>query len=348
MNEFLSFSEDRRRTVCEQAQDKLGLPPAAIEKDFWVCWTLKKLFNLPEWGSHLIFKGGTSLSKGWALIERFSEDVDIVINREALGFGGDMAPDRAPSKKQTRKRLDALKAASQHCVNETLLPLLKEAISQEMPAELSWHLDPDPDDPDGQTLLLAYPTAFADQMAYVPQVVKIELGARSDTEPTQEIDINPYLAEAFPDLFPQSHFLVRAVSPERTFWEKAMLLHEETFRPPDKKRKARMARHYYDLYRLIDAGIGDKAVGDLKLFERIAAHRQVYFRYAWVDYDTLCPGRLKLVPPDDQLAVWSSDYAAMKDEMFFGKPPAFEDLMETVREFQDEFNQKAGAKAESS
>jgi hypothetical protein len=343
VNEFLSFSADRRRTVCEQAQDKLGLPPAAIEKDFWVCWTLKKLFNLPEWGAQLTFKGGTSLSKGWALIERFSEDIDIVINRGVLGFGGDMAPDHAPSKKQTRKRLDALKKASQHCVNETLLPLLTGVISQEMPEELSWQIDPDPDDPDNQTLLLTYPTAFADQMDYVPQVVKIEFGARSDTEPTQEIDIYPYLEDAFPDLISQPHFIVRTVSPERTFWEKAMLLHEETFRPPDKKRKARMARHYYDLYRLIDAGIGRKATCDLELFKRIAAHRQVYFRYTWVDYDTLCPGRLKLVPPEEQLSVWRSDYSAMKDEMFFGKPPAFEDLIELVREFQDEFNQTAGA-----
>jgi hypothetical protein len=338
VNEFLAFSKDRRRTVCEQAQDKLGLPPAAIEKDLWVCWILKKLFNLPKWGAQLTFKGGTSLSKGWALIDRFSEDIDIVINREALDFGGEMAPDRAPSKKQTRKRLDALKAASQHCVNEMLLPLLRKAISQEMPAELSWRLDPDPDDSDGQTLLLAYPTAFAGQVAYIPQVVKIELGARSDTEPTQNIDIHPYVAEAFPDLFPQSTFFIRAVSPKRTFWEKAMLLHEETFRPLEKKRKARMARHYYDLYRLIGAGIGHEAAGDLELFDRIAAHRQVYFRYTWVDYDTLCPGRLKLVPPDERLAIWKSDYLAMKDEMFFGKPPVFEDLMETVRAFQDEFN----------
>jgi len=331
--------------ICEQAQDTLGLPPATIEKDFWVCWTLKKVFNLPQWGSRLIFKGGTSLSKGWALIERFSEDIDIVINRDALGFGGDQAPACAPSRKQTRKRLDALKAASQHCVNETLLPLLKEAISQEMPAELSWHLEPDPDDPDGQTLLLAYPTAFAEPMVYLQQVVKIELGARSDTEPTLEIDIHPDLTNAFPDLFAYPHFSVRTVSPERTFWEKAMLLHEETFRPPGKIRKARMARHYYDLYRLIVAGIGRKAVADLELFARIAAHRQVYFRYTWVDYGTLRPGRLKLVPPDEQLTVWRSDYTAMKDEMFFGTHPVFEDLMETIREFQDRFNQKAGTRS---
>lgn len=343
MNNFLSFTEDRRRIVCEQAQDQLGLPPAAIEKDFWVCWTLEKLFNLPEWGAHLIFKGGTSLSKGWALIDRFSEDIDIVINRDALGFGGDKAPSRAPSKKQTRKRLDALKEASQRCVNEILLPLLNETLSQTLPATLSWNLHPDPDDPGGQTLLLDYPTAFADPMAYLPQVVKIELGARSDTEPIEAIDIKPYLAEVFPDLFPQSTFTVRVVSPRRTFWEKAMLLHEETFRPPEKKRKARMARHYYDLYRLIEAGVGKEAAGDLGLFERIAAHRQVYFRHTWVDYDTLCPGRLTLIPPDAQLAVWRSDYAAMQDEMIFGKPPEFEDLMASVQAFQDEFNRKEGA-----
>lgn len=338
MNDFLFLSEARRRTICEQAQDKLGLPPATIEKDFWVCWTLKKLFDLPKWASQLTFKGGTCLSKGWGLIERFSEDIDIVINRDALGFGGDMAPDRAPSKKQMHKRLNALKVASQQCVNKTLLPLLAEEISLEMPAELSWDLIQDPDDRDGQTLLLDYPTAFADQIAYLGQMVKIELGARSDTEPTQKIDIHPCLEDVFPNLFLNSHFYVRSVSPERAFWEKAMLLHEETFRPPEKKRQARMARHYYDLYRLINAGIGRKAAEDRELFDRIAAHRQVYFRYAWVNYDTMCPGRLRLVPPNEQIAIWESDYAAMKDEMFFGKPPEFKELIQTVRTFQDEFN----------
>ena len=345
MKEFLSFSEDKRRTVCEQAQDTLGLPPATIEKDFWVCWTLKKLFDLPKWGSHLTFKGGTSLSKGWALIERFSEDIDIVINRDVLGYAGDQSPDRALSKKQTRKRLDALKKSCQDCVNKTLLPLLKEAISQEMPGELSWQLDPDPDDPDIQTLLLVYPTAFSDQKAYVQQIVKIEMGARSDTEPTLVIDIQPYLVKAFPDLLSQTYFSVKVVSPERTFWEKAMLLHEETFRPPDKKRKARMARHYYDLYRLINAGIGHKASGDIDLFKRIATHRQIYFPYSWVDYDTLSPGRLTIVPPDEQLSYWDSDYNAMKDEMLFGTPPNFDDLIQTIRKFQDEFNQKAGTES---
>jgi hypothetical protein len=226
MNKFLLLSEERRKTVCEQAQDKVALPPLTIEKDFWVCWTLKKLFDLPEWGPHLIFKGGTSLSKGWSLIQRFSEDIDIVINRDALGFSGNKAPHHAPSKKQTRKRLTELKAASQECVCKMILPLLEKSISEEIPTDQSWELSPDPDNQ--QTLLLAYPTAFTDQMAYIPRVVKIEMGARSDTEPTEDIDIIPDIQKAFPDLFTQATFSVKSVTPERTFWEKAMLLHEET------------------------------------------------------------------------------------------------------------------------
>ena len=196
----------------------------------------------------------------------------------------------------------------------------------------------DPDDPDTQTLLLTYPAAFDRHLAYVRPVVKIEFGARSDTDPVETIQIQLYLAEAFPELFRESRITVHAVSPRRTFWEKAMLLHEETFRPAESPRKARLARHYYDLYQLIRAGVGRDAAGDLDLFRRIAAHRQVYFRHTWVDHETLSPGRLILVPPDDQLAIWRADYAAMGTEMFFGQPPAFEDLIETVREFQHHFN----------
>jgi hypothetical protein len=341
MNKFPGFSEDRRRLYCEQAQEKFRLPPASIEKDFWVCWTLKELFGLAEWGNALTFKGGTSLSKGWALIERLSEDVDIVIDRHALGFGGEKAPDKAQSGKQIRKRLEALKEASRSCVNEKLLPLLHDAFSKSLTDSASWSLDPDPDDPDKQTLLFTYPSVFFDKLSYVRQTVKIEMGTRSDTEPTLDTNIHPYLADAFPGIFTEAVFSVKAVSPVRTFWEKAMLLHEETFRPPGRKRKARLARHYYDLWCLIKAGIGGKAADDIELFKRIAAHRQVYFSYNWVDYDTLRPGSIKLVPPDKHLPDWRADYNSMRQEMFFGEVPSFENIMQSIAEFQDGFNRKS-------
>jgi hypothetical protein len=342
VNIFVKMPKDRRRQVCEQAGAKTGLFEASVEKDFWVTWTLKKLFDLPEWGAHLTFKGGTSLSKGWKLIERFSEDIDIVIDRAPLGFDGGNAPEHAPSNTQRRNRLEALKAAGKKCVRTQIQPLLQAAVERDMPEGEVWSLDPDPDDPDGQSLLFAYPTVFPDHPAYLRQVVKIEMGARSDTDPSEPVEIQPIISEEFPALLPGSRFHVRAVMPVRTFWEKAMLLHEEAFRPPDKKkRKQYMARHYYDLYRLIKAGAADKALSDLDLFHRIVEHRAIYFPYAWMDYSTLQPGRLRLVPHHNQLSDWKADYVGMQNEMFYGAVPAFEEVMAAVQEIQDRFNGNA-------
>ena len=336
MKEFIEMAEERRSLVCTQTGAQLNLADVAVEKDFWVCWTLDKLFRLPEWGNHLTFKGGTSLSKCWKLIERFSEDIDMVINRGALGFGGDNAPEKAPSKKQARKLLDGLRHATKTCVLETIRPALHDAITADLPAVLTWELAEDPDDPDGQTLLFHYPTAFSEGAAYLRRTVKIEMGARSDIEPTE---ISTYISQAFPDLLSSPNIAVRAVRPKRTFWEKAMLLHEENFRPSDKRRHGKyMARHYYDLYRLIQAGVADEAAMDTELFSRVVSHRQVFFRQNWVDYTTMVPGQLRLIPDEQQMPYWRSDYERMQPEMFFGQAPEFGVIMETVRSFQDRFN----------
>ncbi|MGB1127037.1 MAG: nucleotidyl transferase AbiEii/AbiGii toxin family protein [Opitutales bacterium] len=339
MREFTEMAEDRRRLICEQAGAQTGLFDSSVEKDFWVCWTLEKLFKLPEWGQRLTFKGGTSLSKGWKLIERFSEDLDIVIDRAALGFTEDDAPEHAPSNKQTRKRLDSLKGAAQKCVEESIHPALQAAIEAEMPSGLKWTLDRDSDDPDNQSLLFSYPTVFPDHPEYLRQVLKIEMGARSDTDPSAEVEIEPIIAEVFESLLANSSFKVRSVQPVRTFWEKAMLLHEESYKPADKKRRKRgMARHYYDLYQLIQHGVAKEASGDHEFFKRIADHRKVYFKHTWMDYETLVPGQLRLIPREDQMADWRSDYTGMQREMFYGDVPSFDDVLGTVKAFQDQFN----------
>ena len=336
MKEFIALPEERRRVICTETSAKLNLSEAAVEKDFWVCWTLHKLFGLPEWGEHFTFKGGTSLSKCWNLIQRFSEDIDIVIDRAALGFGGDSAPDQAPSRKQLGKRLKALKAACQRCISESISPALIDAISADLPGNLHWVLEPDPDDPDEQTLLLSYPTAFPEQAAYLRRAVKIEMGARSDTEPTESTEIRSYVSNVFSSLMQEPGTNVRAVIPKRTFWEKAMLLHEETFRPQANRRNRKgMARHYYDLYHLIQAGIGDQAYTDQNLFHLIVAHRQVFFRYSWIDYSTMKYEQLRLVPAEADLPIWKSDYESMRHEMFYGKVPAFEEILDVVGKFQD-------------
>jgi hypothetical protein len=163
------------------------------------------------------------------------------------------------------------------------------------------------------------------------------MGARSDTEPAETVAIRPYVISVLNaeggDAFP-----VRAVAARRTFWEKAMLLHEETFRPADKPRKDRLARHYYDLWCLITKGIADQAVADDGLFDRVLAHRVVFFRWSWVDYSTLRRGSLRLVPPEDHLKNWAADYKTMGTEMFFGEVPSFEEILRVVGEFERRFN----------
>lgn len=340
MNAFLELDLAARQLSCKAVQADLGLDAASVEKDFWVCWTLRELFTLPGIGPHLTFKGGTSLSKAWKLIQRFSEDIDLIVDKEVLGFGGEAAPDKASSNKQRKARLEALMDASRQWVQGTLQPTLAARIAHTLGGQ-SWNLEVDPDMPDGQCLLLLYPSAFENEPGYIKPIVKIELGARSDDWPHEDRPIQPYLAQRFPQLMPEGPFPVRVLAAERTFWEKACLLHEETFRPADKPRKLRMARHYYDLWCLLGAGVGERALANTALFQRVAEHRELFFRYSWVDYTKHKPGTFRLAPPADHLRDWRADYQEMLGPMFFGETPTFEQMMTAAAEFEKTFNATA-------
>src|SRR5688572_9330105 len=201
MDGIVKMSAEERRLVFIQAEERLGLQAASIEKDFWVCWTLRELAGLPELGEHLTFKGGTSLSKAWKLIDRFSEDIDLVVDRDTLGFGGDASPERAASTHQRRKRLDGLIDACRCWVQDRLQPALAKRMSGRVSGPHSVKLDPDAED--GQCLLFEYPGAFRETEAgYVRPVVKIELGARSDDWPSESRSFTSYLAVALPDIVP--------------------------------------------------------------------------------------------------------------------------------------------------
>lgn len=339
MNAFLQLPADRRRLAFQQVDESMGLQAFSVEKDLWVCWVLRELFTLPGIGDRLTFKGGTSLSKAWKLIERFSEDIDLIVDKETLGFGGSTAPDQAPSNKQRKARLQALMERCRQWVQGTLQPALASRMAETFGPE-GWRVEIDPDMADGQCLLFHYPSVFPSGAAgYVPPRVKIELGARSDDWPHEEKFIQPYVLERFPAFDADGLFPVRVLAVERTFWEKACLLHEETFRPADKPRKLRMARHYYDLWCLLRAGVGERALANTALFERVAEHREIFFRHAWVDYTSHKPGTLRLVPPAKHLANWKADYQAMLGPMFFGDVPGFDQLLGAVAEFEQRFNQ---------
>lgn len=179
-------------------------------------------------------------------------------------------------------------------------------------------------------------STFSDKARYVRPIVKIEFGARSDPWPAHGVPIEPIIGTVFPALAIKA-IDVHVLAPERTFWEKAMLLHEERFRPEEKPRRARMARHYYDVFRLIDSGIADKAAADIPLFEQVAGHREIFFPVSWVDYGTLRPETLEILPKDTQVEEWQNDYVAMQGEMFSVAPPDFGVILQAVSRFQDEF-----------
>ncbi len=320
-----------------------GLTSEMIEKDFWVCWTLKRLFTLTDPPAGLLFKGGTSLSKVFGIIERFSEDVDLSFDRAGLGFGGESDPLNATTGKRRKHVLEALTETCRRVVRERLLPQLVAVFGDALgePPSTTWGLELADDVLDGQTLLFRYPSGIrsrpADEPAYIRPAVRLEIGARSDHWPAAEGTVSPYAATDFPNVFKEPRCKVLALAAERTFWEKATVLHMWHHAPPDKKFRDRQSRHYYDVVQLYEHESGKATIKDIDLLLKVARHKEVFFPAAWARYADAKPGTLRIVPPDDRLLALERDYRKMQ-EMIFGEPPAFERLLEVLREIEREIN----------
>jgi hypothetical protein len=331
-----------RADLFAAAAARRGLTAQILEKDFWVCWALKRLFTLPDPPAGLLFKGGTSLSKVFGVIERFSEDVDLSFDRAGLGFGGASDPLNAATRKRRKYSLEALTARCQRVIRERFLPQLAAAFGTALsePSPVSWALELAEDDPDRQTLLFRYPggrSRRADEPAYIRPVVRLEMGARSDHWPAIEAMVTSYAAAEFPGAFKEAGCKVKVLAAERTFWEKATVLHMWHHAPADRRFRDRQSRHYYDVVRLYQHELGKAAVKDMELLLKVARHKEVFFPAAWARYADAKPGTLRLVPPDARLPELEQDYRKMR-EMVFGEPPAFEELLEVLREIEGHVN----------
>jgi hypothetical protein len=340
MDAILQLSPRQRVELFQQATQATGMDAVIIEKDFWVCWTLKELFQLSAMGEHLIFKGGTSLSKVFKLIERFSEDIDVSIDRGFLGFGGANEPEAGTSNKEKQRRIEALKAACQQAISGKLLPALEAAMKAKLGPNEKWSLYSDDEDPDQQTLLFEYPTSFTpDATGYIRRVVKIEMGARADHWPSETKTITPYVAEQFPQGFKAPSCTVKVLSAERTFWEKATILHAEFHRPADKPMPERFSRHYCDFHELIRKGVAKSATAKLDLLARVAQHKALFFKSSWAKYDEATISTLRIAPPEHRVKALRDDYAKMQ-QMFFGEPPQFDNIITLLNQWEHEFNRK--------
>src|ERR1019366_3856367 len=255
-SEFLRAAPRDRRDVFLGAATRLGTPEQNVEKDFWVAWTLDVLFNgLRAGHPRFLFKGGTSLSKAYGLISRFSEDIDITVFREDLGQGASVHELEALSRKKRQARLDAIKDPCRQYLQNTLAQQFEEVVQGTL-AESNIETNVpsvvvDPDDPDGQTLLFWYPAVTAGRDEYIRPAVKIESGAKSALDPHENLTIVPYVSDEVPRLAIRAEH-VTTVAAERTFWDKIVILHglRKWFesRGTLRARGQRVSRHYYDVH----------------------------------------------------------------------------------------------------
>ena len=321
-----------------------GVANTIIEKDFWVCWTLKRLFGLPQnAAASLVFKGGTSLSKAFGIIRRFSEDIDLSFDRADLGYTGDRDPEKEGlSRKKAGRLIDDLVGDVEKHIAHNLLPALRAAIADELgePQKEEWSLSID--DADAQTLNFHYPIALPASeyqgMAYITPRVKLELGARGDPWPAQKKVIRPYAADDFPDFFEDPDTTVTVLSARRTFWEKATALHAEANRPAESPTPQYFSRHYYDLAMLFSSDEGRAAAADLELLATVAKHKATFFRSGWASYETARPGTLLLMPSEPRIKDLRSDYRAMAPMMFDENPLSFDEILAKIGKLQESIN----------
>lgn len=322
MLKLLELSEKERRAIYLDASNKLGLPPQAIEKDTWVTFMLRMLFS-SEHGDGFVFKGGTSLSKAFKLIQRFSEDVDLSIDRSILGFGDSL------SKGDLRK----LRRACHTYVSAQLPVVLNHQMSFfglsdlgcEMYVENNTVTDQDP-----EVLLVRYPTLFRKD-PYLANTIKIEVSARSLAEPFQLESLSSWIDELYPNgSFLDMPFEVKVAAPEKTVLEKLILLHEEFQKPADKVRHFRMSRHFYDIGQILNTPFGINALESRSLFESIIAHRKAMTPMRNTNYDSLTLDQLQIIPPASLMPRFSLDYKSMTETMIHGDALPFPELLNEI------------------
>ena len=340
MDDLAKQSPAERGTYFMQAATELGLTPSIIEKDFWVCWILKRLFNLECVENHLLFKGGTSLSKAYKLIRRFSEDIDLSIHRASLGFEGKKDPATPGLSNKLRNRMiEALGMEARAKIQNEIQPELKELIREQLGSD-EWNLERDPTDPDGQSLAFAYPrtSLTPETSAYIRPAVKIEFGARSDHWPAESKTLKPYVAEALPDAMEQVEVIVKAMSTRRTFWEKATILHQMAHLPDHRQFPDRYSRHYADLAAMVEARVvSPEDDNEDKLLIAVVDHKMTFYRSGWANYKTAVRGSLILLPQENRVLELSRDLDSMR-EMFFDESPKPETVFESLRNWEKHFN----------
>jgi Nucleotidyl transferase AbiEii toxin, Type IV TA system len=336
--------ERDRRDLFVSAARRVGITEQNVEKDFWVCWTLDALFHGRREGTpRLLFKGGTSLSKAFGLITRFSEDIDITVFREDLGEPVSIDDLEQLSGKKRNAKLDAIREACQRYLREEMRLDLENQLFRAIGsvADSRWGVVLDDTDPDRQTLLVRYPTVLTAD-AYVRSEVRIECGAKSALDPHVDTRVLPYVGEDLPhlDLGIEN---ITTIRPTRTFWDKIIIVHglRAWFdnRGELRQEGQRISRHYYDLHALLPADIGAQALADLSLGAECVRHARMFFNRPHFSLETATPGSFALIPVEKMDAALRRDYDAMSG-MIIGSVPTYENVLTSIASLEQRLNQR--------
>lgn len=327
--EFLKLKKSEQQEVFNEIFRQKNLNPIAIEKDWWVVQVLKQIFEM-EIANVLVFKGGTSLSKAWGLIERFSEDIDLALDRSYLGFGNELG----------KNQVDKLRRVSHQFIREVFFPQVKERFEKAGFEGVSLELpESNQSDKDPQTIELIYPSVFPSGSIYIKSRVLIEIGSRSLYEPFTHRAIQSLVGIHFNDRsFADVPVYIPTVNVERTFLEKVFLLHEEFQKPKEHIRTHRLSRHLYDVERIMNTDFAEVALSSPDLYVEIVKHRSKLTRINGLDYSKHAPRSLHIIPPEAVLKEWEDDYKVMQEQMIYGKSLAFLELIEKLTQLQSKIN----------
>ena len=328
MNKVAQLSTEHRNELFKETATLMKTTNAIVEKDFWVVWTLNKLFSDNRLNKILMFKGGTSLSKVFNLIGRFSEDIDLILDWREVTQDNPLQDQ--PSKNKQVKFNEKINANAKVYIKEKLLPIISQILSPQCECDFSI------DNRGNYFVNINYPSSFNDT-ALRPKIL-LEIGPLASWLPSDRFEINPFVAEEFPHLFEQPRCSINAVVAKRTFWEKATILHQEANRIEDKKIPLRHSRHYYDLAQMAKASVKDDALNDLELLRDVVVFKQKFYMSAWAKYEDAKVGSFKILPPAYRYKELKADYASMRS-MIFDKYLEFDEIISILEELEKQINE---------
>lgn len=330
MRNIAIIEAKEREAIFRNTAAKMGISEAVVEKDFWVCYMLDYLFHRCAWKDKLAFKGGTSLSKAYNLIKRFSEDIDLILDWRVLGYGVDEPWEQRSNTKQDMFNKKANERA-EIFLRDDFMPALKKDLSDELTLPVKCEID----SRDGQTVKFTYPNSFSDTA--ILQEIRLEIGALAAWTPAANQTITSYAAEYYGRVFEHPSTSILTVLPERTFWEKVTILHREAFRTQKSIFPSRYSRHYYDLFCMSKTPVKNHALADTDLLNRVVAFKDKFYHCSWAQYNLAKPGTIQLMPPEYNIPKLYEDYEHMQN-MIFGEKIEFDVILDGISKLEDEIN----------